>query len=595
MRLLVLFFLLSLQTSFAQSKYELIDLYEDDFDEFEVFGDTLDYYRVYFTGENHMFATFNTEFQLKFLKYLHQTQGVEHIIFEQSPAVGYIIEKIIIDGKKTHQNYLQDMFYEPFYNFVKDIKKYNDTLAPEDKVHLHGIDAERFPYFSIYALNDIVDTLSTRFEGGEIFEQIKALASANYEDYNVGTYYDEPDFAFDFEFAQVSAWSSLKSIIDDSNHMKDTLMNHLGADGPIYFAIIKSLEVGREWYLAEKAGDLKSPIIRERFMCDEFERIYRLDMDGKYYGQFGRCHLHKDRGSRNCYDYYMNSVASRITEIDPSLEKSVLVIPIFYSENKQMDGDVIEGLDLKEKFTTPGTSYIIDMEYKNGNHSITGFFEKLPFVIVCNESPDGYEDTYFSWQIPLEEYHLGVYYGYHYMTRIRNLNSALEDFGSIGFTNKFAAYTFCFDYLEMNTFGGRGGFTYIPAISNNDGFDLGGYLVSLGQYYPIGNRYVMAAFGYDWAYGRMLLTEESDNAVPNLIQAGGKNLNIYRNDVFVIDPNIELRLSLPVISFNLKAGYAFDISGKYWKLDGKMKDFTKTSFSSPYIQAGISLNFKVGG
>jgi hypothetical protein len=592
-RLLVFIFLIQTSFSFAQVKYELIDVHNKEFDEFEIFGDTLSHYKVYFTGENHTFATFNTDFQLKFLKFLHQTQGVNHLIFEQSPAVGYIMEKIVIEGKKSHQNYLLDMFYTPFYDFVKGLKKYNDTLAPEKKIHVHGIDAERFPYFSIYALNSIVDTLSTRFYGGEIFEQIKALASANYEDYNVETYYGEPDFAFDFEFAEVNAWSSLKSIIDDSNYLKDTLMNHLGADGPIYFAIIKSLEVGREWYLSERAGDLKSPIIRERFMCDEFERIFRLDQEGKYYGQFGRCHLHKDKKSRNCYDYYMNSVASRITEIDPSLTNTVLEIPIFYSENREMDGDVIDRLELKDKFLTPGTSYIIDLAYKGGNHEITGFYEKLPFVIICNEAADGYEDTYFSWQIPLYEYHLSGYYGYHYFNKIRNLNSALEAFNSIGFTDKFVTYNISLDYLEMNVFGGRLSFNYFPSISNNDGFELGGNLTSLGYYYPLGNKYVMAAFGMDMGYGRMTLTEESDNTVPNLIQQGGKNVNIYRNDMFVFDPNIELRLTLPVISFNFKTGYGFDVSGKFWKLDGKMKDFTKTSFSSPYIQAGISLNLKM--
>lgn len=592
---LIVFFSLFSIFAFGQNKYSKVDVYDDDLSDFEILGDTLDDYRIFFTGENHTYSEFNCRFELRFLKYLHQTQGVKHFLFEQSPAVGYIIDKIVVDGKKSFQNYLSDMFYSPYYGLVKGLKRYNDSLPDAEKIHVHGIDAERFPYFSIYALNAIVDTLDTRFFGGEVFEQIKALASANYEDYNVGTYYDEPDFAFDFEFAQVHAWSSLKSIIDDSNFLKDTLMRHLGEDGPIYFAIINSLEVGREWYLAEKAGDVKSPIIRERFMCDEFERIYRDDPTGKFYGQFGRCHIHKDKGSRNCYDYYMNSVASRITEIDKSLQDAVLVIPIFYSTNKQMDGEVIEGLDLREKFLYDGTTYIIDMEYKEGRHSITGFFELLPFIVICNEEPDGYEDTYFTWQIPLEEYHVGFYYGYHYFTRIKKLNTALTDFGSTGFTDKFLTYTVAFDYLEMNLVGSRFSYSWMPEVSNNDGFTLDGYLATIGSYYPFGNKYVMGAVGLDWGYGRMQMTEETDNTIPNLIQNGGQNVNIYRNDVFVLDPNLEFRLSLPIISFNIKSGWAFDVSGKYWKLDGKMKDFTKTSFGSPYIQVGASLNLKVGG
>lgn len=593
MRILPFLLLFVLNQSIAQENFGQINVHKNSFDEFGVFGDTLDHYKIYFTGENHMYATFNSEFQLKFLKYLHQTQGVKHLIFEQSPAVGYILDKVIIDGKMSHQQYLSDMFYTPFFEMVKELKEYNDTLAPEDKIHINGIDAERFPYFSIYALDAIVDTLSTRFDGGELFEQIKALASANYDDFRVGTYYDEPDFDFNFGFTDVYAWSSLKSIIDGANEMKEKIMPRLGNDGPIFYAIIKSLEVGREWYLAEKAGDVKSPIIRERFMCDEFERVYRLDPTGKFYGQFGRCHLQKDKGSRNCYDYYMNSVASRISEIEPALNDQVLVIPIFYSENPKMDGNAIDDLQLEEEFKEKGESYIIDLDYLGGHHSITGFFDQVPFVIVCNEDPDGVEDTYFVWDIPLEEYHLGAYYGYRYFTKINKLNSAMEVFGTDGFTDKFEAYTFSFDYIYMNNSGFRISYTHIPAVTNNKGFELDGFMFTFGNYLPFGNRWVMAALGYDLGYGRMLLTEETTGTVPHLIQQNGKNINIYRNDVFVIDPNVEFRITLPVLSLNFKTGWTIDVSNKYWKLDGKMKDFTKTSFSAPYIQAGLSLNLKM--
>lgn len=586
--------LLVTQISFGQQNYREIDIYdEDDFDEFKILEDTLDDYTVYFTGENHTFASFNTALEYKFLTYLHQNQGVKHFIFEQGPAVGYIINKIIIEDKSTNLIYLEDIFYEPFYNLVKDLRKYNDTLALEDKIMIHGIDAERFPYFSVYALDQIVDTLDTRFEGGELFEQIKALASANYDDFNVATYYGEDDLQFEnFGFGDVSASGTLNSIIEGANAMKDSLMPRLGVDGPIFFAIIKSLEVGREWYLSELNGDLKSPIIRERFMCDEFERIYRLYPGAKYYGQFGRCHLHKDKGARACYDYYMNSVANRIAEIDPSLKSKVLVIPIFYKESQEMDGDFFRDIDLHEKFEVEGQSWIIDMEYKEGTQNIAGFYDQLPFIIICNEKADGYEDVYFSWDIPIVEYHVGAYYGYNYFTKIKKLNTTLVNQNFIPFTNKFESYTFAFDYISMNDVGGRISFSYIPAVSNNDRLEFGGYLASFGNYYPFGNRYIMGALGYDIGYGKMTLKEEADNTVPNLIQKDGINLNIYTNDIVTFDPNFEFRLTLPIISFNFKTGYAFDISGKRWHLDGKMKNFTKTSFSFPYIQAGLSLNFK---
>lgn len=589
---LLSFFLIGSLKVSAQEIFSQIDLDSDSFEEFEIFGDTLDDYQVYFTGENHMYATFNSELMTKFLKFLHQKQNVKHLIFEQSPAVGYIIDKVICEGKNSYQNYLEEMFYTPYFEMITNIRAYNDKLNDEDKIHIHGIDAERFPYFSVYALDQIVDTLDTRFEGGELFEQIKALASAHYEDYNVGTYYDEPDFNMNFGFGEVHAWASLQSIISGAYELKDTLMPRLGKDGPIFYAIIKSLEAGREWYLGERAGDVKSPIIRERFMCDEFERIYRIDPTGKYYGQFGRCHIQKDKTSRNCYDYYMNSIAARISEIDKSLYDKVLVIPIFYSKQKNMDGETIEDLNMEGQFLEDGTSYIIDLSYRNGQHQVSGFYKSLPYFIICNEAADGYEDTYFVWDIPLEEYHIGAYYGHYFFNKLDKLDNALESFGSVGFTNKFLAYTFVFDYIFMNNSGTRVSYTHIPSVSNFDGFQMDGYLFSWGGYMPLGNRWLVASLGYDMAYGRMLLTEETQNTVPNLIQQNGMNVNIYRNDVFLFDPNVEFRITLPLVSLNLKAGYAFDISSKYWKLDGKMKDFTKTSFTAPYLQAGVSLHIK---
>ena len=107
MRILLSLSLFISSLTFSQEKYGQIDLSENNFDEFSVFGDTLDGYKVYFTGENHMYATFNSELQIKFLKYLHQTQGVNHLIFEQSPAVGYIIDKVIIDGKSVVRHFVK--------------------------------------------------------------------------------------------------------------------------------------------------------------------------------------------------------------------------------------------------------------------------------------------------------------------------------------------------------------------------------------------------------------------------------------------------------------------------------------------------------
>lgn len=578
--------------AYSQDKTSTIDLTVESFKEFEIFGDSLDNYSVYFTGENHMYATFNTTFQFKLLKYLHQEQNVNHFIFEQSPGLSYIINQVILDDNTSHLLYLGDVFFDPFYDLVKEIRKYNDTIPYENKIQMHGIDIERFPSFSLYALDVMVDTLDKSVKGGEIFEQIKALATSDFADAGPAAFYSNPEDNFTFQFGQVSAWRSLESIILGAKENRDSLSLVLGKDSTIFYSIIESLEIGHEWYITEEVGDVKSPIIRERFMAEEFERVYMNDMESKYYGQFGRCHLHKDQDAGHCYDYYMNSIANRINDIHPSLKNQVLVIPIFYNQSRDYDKDIIKSLDFDPRFTESPESYIIDLAYKEGDHSIVGFYNSLPFMILCNAETDAVDYFAYDWDFSIEESHLGVGVGYTFFRKLNKLNFALTDAGALSFDKRMVAYTFYADYFSLYESGSSFTFVYYPTVSNGDRFEFGGYNATIGGSYPVGGRYFLSAFGFDLGYGQMKLVETQTAGDPSLIQLNNANKIVYKNDIFTLDPNFQARLTLPLISLNMKVGYAFDVSGKYWRLGEKAKDFTKTSFTAPYVQVGASLNFK---
>lgn len=558
-------------------------------EEFAFLDSAFNKYQVYFTGENHNFSRFNSQLELKLLTYLHQSQGVKHFIYEFSPGAGYLMDEMVINGSLFASGYLMKNYYTPFYELLVKIEIMNSKLPAEDKIHIHGIDVERYPYFSIYALSLMVDSLDTKMNGGELFEQIKALATETENSFYVETYYEETDEDLEVVFPDVNVWLSLNSIIDQSYAMQPELKQLLGKDSSIYFAVIASLEAGMEWYNTDIRGDIKSPIGRERFMCDEFERVFRSDSTGKFYGQFGRCHLSKDATHEVCYDYYMKSVATRISEINPQLANSVLIIPIFYAQPFSADREAVQALNLDEKFTENGTVFLIDMNYPNGGNMIPGFYDELKYVIICNQKDDSYREIHEGSDYPLEEYHGGAYYGYRYFRKLDKLNQALENYGNIGFTDKFQTYTLSFDYVEMNGITNGFGLTYIPPVSNFQGFEMKGFMIHAGGGYPFGNRWVMGAVGYDIGYGRIILTESTISSVPNFMQENGKNINIYRNDMLTVDPYFQFRFTLPLISLNFKAGWAFDVSSKYWKLDGKMKDFAKTSFTAPYIQAGVSL------
>lgn len=590
--LFLIFFTFTFLSTNAQDKVTTVNLDSEDFAEFEIFEDSLDDYSVYFTGENHMFLEFNTQFQFKLLQYLHMEQGVNHFLVEQSPGLTYIMNKVVLEDKTTHMHYLSDVLFEPFEEMVGNIHTYNQALPDSSKIQFHGIDVERFPGFSVYALNLMIDTFDIHFEGGEVFEQIKALNSSEFKNAGAATFYANPQDDFTFGFGQVNAYESLQSIIRTAGDYRASIAEKLGADSTMFFSMIESLEIGQEWYLTEQNGDVKSPIIRERFMAREFERIYVQNPDSKYYGQFGRCHLHKDQQAKGCYDYYMNSIANRINELNPSLKNEVLVIPVFYTKSKKFDKDIINSLKLNEKYTESEETYIIDLAYKNGDHSIVGFYNTLPFVIISNAEKSDKMFYGYDWDTYIEEYHLGASLGYSYFRKLNNLNAVLESQSLPTFDRQVLSYSFHADYFLLKDRGTSFGFTYYPEFSNGDRLRMKGFKVTTGSSYPFGNRYFLAAIGLDFGYGQMKMVETQENGDPNIIQVDGVNETVYRNDIFTIDPNLQLRITLPIISLNARAGYAFDVSGKYWKLYDKVKDFTKTSFSAPYLMVGASINLK---
>jgi len=594
--ILGLIIILNVSIVLSQDNYSVIEIYEtQDFSDFDKLFSTgeLDKFKVYFTGENHQFGGVNSTLEFKILAYLNKTQNVSHFLFEQSPAIGYIMTGIAIDNNSKFKSFLKEKYSPHFYELIMDIKRLNTKVDSAHRIRVHGIDVERFPAFSIFALNNIIDSLSIDGETGLIYESIKALVTSEFIDASPDEIYNKGGEGVNLTGDKVDAWQTFETILSESEKLKDTLKFELGSKYEIYSQILESVSKGQEWFISEREGNLAAPVIRERYMYSQFKTIYTDFPNSKFYGQFGRCHLHADKRAKRCYSHDMKSIASRInTSSDTALSGKVITIPVYYKNAQNFDEKIIKSLQLDDRFKKDNKIYLIDLDYLNGDNPIVGFGETLPYAILNTYDKSNHLDGYDFGQ-KLTEYHLGVYYGRSFFNKIDKLNFELNKIGVPGFSNKFETYSFVFDYIAMNESGMHFGFNYMPVVSNNDRFMLKGYSFSYGGNYPLGNEYLMTAFGLNFTYGNMTLLEEGENgSLPNLIQQNSTNITSYTNDVFTLDPNLDFRVTLPIVSINARIGYAFDLSGKYWKLDGKMKEFTKTSFSAPYIQFGLSLNLK---
>lgn len=595
-KLLALLIVFNVSIALSQNKYAEIEVNEtlnfSDFDKLFSNGE-IDKYKVYFTGENHQFGRINSTLEFKLLMYLNKTQGVDQFLFEQSPAVGYIMSGIALDNNLNYKTFLKDKYSSHFYELVMDIMRYNSKIDSTKRIRVHGIDVERFPAFSIFALNDIIDSTSAEGETGLIYESIQALVTSEFIDASPDEIYNQGGVSLNLTGDVVDAWKTFETIIYESEKQKENLKKELGEKYEIYAQIIESVSKGHKWYMLERDGNLSAPILRERYMYDQFENVYAEYPNSKFYGQFGRCHLHANKKAKRCYSHDLMSIANRLnSSLDSTLNGKILAMPIYYREAKNFDKKIIQALKLDERFDKDNKIFLIDLDYLYGDNPLVGFDQDLPYAILNTYGKNSNVEEY-DFGKNLTEYHLGVYYGPSFFNNVDKLNFELNKIGVPGFSNKFQSYSFVFDYVEMGETGSHVEFSYFPSVSNLDRFTLSGYSFGVGGNYPFGNKFIMSAVGMNFNYGNFTLIEEGVvGASSNLIQKEGKNIVVYSNDLFTIDPNIDFRLTLPIVSINARVGYAFDLSGKYWRLDGKAKDFTKTSFSGAYLQVGLSLNLK---
>jgi len=251
--ILALIIVFNVAVGLSQDSYSVIDVYEtqdfSDFDKLFSAGE-LDKFKVYFTGENHQFGGVNSILEFKILSYLNKTQNVKHFLFEQSPAVGYIMTGIAIDNNSKFKSFLKEKYSSHFYELIMDIKRLNTKVSSDNRISVHGIDVERFPAFSIFALNNIIDSLSIDGETGLIYESIKALVTSEFIDASPDEIYNKGGEGVNLTGDKVDAWQTFETIISESKRLKDTLKLEMGGKYEIYSQILESVSKGQEWFIS---------------------------------------------------------------------------------------------------------------------------------------------------------------------------------------------------------------------------------------------------------------------------------------------------------------------------------------------------------
>lgn len=412
--------------------------------------------RVMLSGENHMFSGFNSLGEYRFLKFFHEQAGVRHFVIELSPTRALYMERYFTNTDSTARRFLRATSSQDYMNLFDSIRVWNQTLPDSQKIKVHGLDVERFYDMTVMRLGDVIqkrgmappsirmgalmatklaqqiekegtDDEDDDMEGDEstlegisdttqvvVATTVDTTRSAEVvvEEQNESLdkrldviLMNEEDDDFDTEEGamELYVWLSKHAAVDGKYADSSKVWKQwLGDDFAEYALAFKQL---REWYLWTKSDNTAQQVAwREEHMYKNMVGLLQKYPQGKFFGQFGRCHVSTNKQQQDCGWFEYNSLLTRLRTRYFKENKSVMSIGIFYKE-KEFDGKDICAVNL-------GSTLAINEEVKSilktvdksmvlyhTKDSITPLVElskKFDFVLAHDFTAESEEDDDYS-------------------------------------------------------------------------------------------------------------------------------------------------------------------------------------------------------
>jgi len=340
---------LAAQLTFAQNfESDTINLRDADTSiGFEILDDAVNNYEVFITGENHSYLESNSKLWVKQIKYLYHNAGVRNIMIEYGFASGWLINEYLQEGDTNHLNILKDYSFKQFASAYEELHEFNDSLPDNEKIHLVGIDLERGIYSAAKVLSLQLPEEKVPHDSIALdIESLKSLVS-----YNDNEIFGDNDRDF---FNSYSASNTLNRILSNFNAHKNHYKDFLEDKYVLFERILTGFADQEKWKEYQEDNSTHQFVFREKYMFDRFKEEFK-NCDGKFFGQFGRCHTAKSTQEQNsCNWYHFKSLANRIEESpELKLKNKVMTTGILYKSDvyedeawADMDGHIDSLFDL---------------------------------------------------------------------------------------------------------------------------------------------------------------------------------------------------------------------------------------------------------
>ena len=306
--------------------------------------------RVIFAGENHSQIEFNARTEYMLMRSLYENCGYRNFIIEMSPVRSYYMERYIRYNDTHARDLLKSVASDKFLTLFDHLNAWMKNVPQNERIHVHGLDIERFYDMSFYRMNDALKLQKTvpnkkiYLLAKQIIPQIvKQTYHSGLSDYTDATF-----ATVDFDLGDVSTSDyNIVKVIDSITAHIEYFKQWMS---PEDFEIFKEGYSGalefRKWTNTEESAH--QYIWREEQMFKNFVKVLSADTTQKFFGQFGRCHsaLSKQFGDCGWYNYrsVCNKVKSRYFNGDST---KVVSIAISYRDNE----DNLAAVELNDNYT----------------------------------------------------------------------------------------------------------------------------------------------------------------------------------------------------------------------------------------------------
>lgn len=304
--------------------------------------------RVFLGGENHREIDFNSLMEYGFMNRLHKYAGYRHYVIELSPARAHYLNRYIGQNDTHARDVIKGISSPKYMNLFENLHRWNQSLDSADRIQIHGIDVERFYDLSferlaeslrlglqqkrcpdsllatvmatvVYAnrkfddrlqgFNEALKRAERTGDTEESEEEDSKVVASNYDFWRYD--YTEMRRQFESQIPQYKKWLGPK--LSES-----------------FLLALQGIKECDQWEQEEQSASRFH--WRESLMYNRFKEALETHKGGRFFGQFGRCHISESRSDIDCGWYGYESVLNQLIQSYFGSPDSVISIGYFYKE-----------------------------------------------------------------------------------------------------------------------------------------------------------------------------------------------------------------------------------------------------------------------